>query len=76
MDDGRARRWRLLVLGAGSLLLFWAPLLAPLIQGWTLVDASLALRRGADSRLVAAFALGASLAGFALFLATEYLWVV
>lgn len=75
MDDGRACRRRLLLLGACSLLFFWAPLLAPLIQGWTLLDASLALRRGAAGRLVAALALGASLAGFALFLSAEYLWV-
>lgn len=76
MDDGRARRWRLFVLGAGSLVLFWAPLVAPLIQGWTLLDAALALRGGAADRRSAAFALGAAVAGLALFLATEYLWVV
>jgi hypothetical protein len=85
MDDAGVRRWRLsrcactrwqlLALGACSLLLFWAPLLAPLIQGWTFVAAGLALRREAASSLVAALALAASLAGFALFLATEYLWV-
>ncbi len=76
MDEDRAHRWRLLVLGAASLMLFWAPLLAPLIQGWTLLDSSLALRRRDASWRIAAFALGAALAGLALFLATEYLWVV
>jgi len=76
MNDGRAGRRRLLLLGACSLLLFWAPLLAPLIQGWTLLDAGLALRRGAADRLIAALALSAALAGFTLFLAAEYLWVI
>jgi hypothetical protein len=73
LERGRGRR--LALLGACSLLLFWAPLLAPLIQGWTFLEAGLALRRGEPRRRIAALALGASLAGFALFLATEYLWV-
>ena len=86
---------RLLLLGACSLLLFWAPLVAPFVQGWTLIEACLALRgaaRGKSSaggvacsggsadgmcgkRLRALLAAACALAGFVLFLATEYLWV-
>jgi hypothetical protein len=81
----RPRSSKLLVLGGCSLLFFWAPLVAPLIQVWTFVEAGLALRRraarsGAAERRnaghgPAVFALVASLAGFALFLAAEFLWV-
>jgi hypothetical protein len=79
MDDAGVRRRdprrRLFLLGSCSLLFFWAPLLAPLIQAWTFLEAGLALYGGAAGRWVPALALGASLAGFALFLAVEYLWV-
>lgn len=67
---------RLRVLACLSVLLFCVPLIAPLVQAVTLGNALLAARRGTADRLSVALAAGGAVAGFLLFLAIEYLWVV
>jgi hypothetical protein len=69
-------RVRLRALGLLSLALFWMPLLAPLIQVTTLADLALARRRGPVDRLSLLIAGGGALAGMALFLALQYVWVI
>ena len=72
----RPVRWRLRVLGVTSLVVFFVPLLAPFVQGWTLLETLYAAWRGRSDRLSLTLgALGAVL-GFALFLATEFAWVI
>lgn len=69
-------RLRLRILAVLSVALFFVPLLAPFVQAITFVEAVRQGWRGtADRASVAAAALGAA-AGFLLFLATEFLWVV
>lgn len=69
-------RWRLRVLGAISVLVFFVPLVAPFVQGLTLWETLHAAWRGQSDQLsVTLGALGAVL-GFALFLATEFVWVI
>jgi hypothetical protein len=66
----------LVVLGVLSVLFFWVPLLAPLIQLAALGQGLRAARWGlADGRSLA-LGLGGAFLGFGLFLALEYLWVI
>ncbi|HKN47421.1 MAG TPA: hypothetical protein VJ144_05570 [Candidatus Polarisedimenticolia bacterium] len=76
--DGLDRRVcrRLRILGPVSILVFFVPLVAPLVQAITLGDALLAAWRGTADRLSVALAAAGAALGFALLLATEYLWVV
>jgi len=70
-DAARAR-----VLGVLSIALFFVPLIAPLVQGGTLVYVLFRAWRGSlDRTSVIVAAVGAAL-GFVLFLATEYIWIV
>jgi hypothetical protein len=63
-------------LGVLSIALFFVPLVAPLVQGGTLVYALHRGWRGSlDRTSVIVAAAGAGL-GFILFLATEYVWIV
>jgi len=80
MTDGplHPRRYRLTLrlFGALSLVLFWLPLWAPLLQVGTLAHALWCAWRGSADRLsVVVAAAGASL-GFCLFLALQYIWIV
>lgn len=64
------------LLGVLSVALFFVPLVAPLVQGGTLVFAVYASwRRSLDRTSMVVAALGAAV-GFVLFLATEYIWIV
>ncbi|HEU4400531.1 MAG TPA: hypothetical protein VFT43_00365 [Candidatus Polarisedimenticolia bacterium] len=67
---------RLRVLGVLSLALFWVPIWAPLIHLATLVLVLHAAWQGAADRLSVAIGAGGMAAGFALFLALQYLWIV
>jgi len=75
LPDRRARR-RLRILGAISVVIFFVPLVPPLVQAATLLDALRAAWRGSADRLSVACAAGGAALGFLLFLATEFLWVV
>ena len=64
------------ILGVLSLLVFFIPLIAPLVQAATLVYVLSAAWRGSlDRTSVIIGAAGAAL-GFVLFLATEVIWIV
>ena len=80
MTDGRLppRRCRLLLrlLGGLSLLLFWLPLLAPLLQIGTLAQALWCAWRGMGDRLSVTLAAAGATLGFCLFLALQYVWLV
>lgn len=68
--------WRLRILGAVSVAVFFVPLVAPFVQvltGWETLHA--AWRHRADRLSLALGGLG-SLIGFALFLATQFVWVI
>jgi hypothetical protein len=67
---------RLRTLGALSLLLFWLPLWAPLIQAATLAFTLRAAWRGSSDRLSIVAGAGGAALGFSLFLATQYVWIV
>jgi len=75
---GHPRRGRLALglLGALSLLLFWLPLLAPLLQAGTLALALWRAWRGSADRLGVILAAAGAGLGFCLFLALQYVWLV
>jgi hypothetical protein len=64
------------LLGAAAVLLFWVPLLAPLIQLAALFEAVRAAWRGTARRSSLAVAAGGAGLGFALFLCLQFLWIV
>ncbi len=82
--EGAYRDWRvprvgptsLVVLGVLSLLLFWVPLLAPLIQLAALVQCLRTARWGLAEPWSLAIGVGGAFVGFGLFLALEFLWVI
>ncbi len=59
-----------------SVLVFFVPLLAPLVQVATLAEALRTAWHGSIDRVSVAWAAGGAALGFLLFLAAEYLWVV
>lgn len=63
-------------LGVLSLLLFFVPLVAPLVQGATLAYVLFAAWRGSLDRVSVVVGAAGAAVGFLLFLATEYVWVV
>jgi hypothetical protein len=67
---------RVRALGVISLLLFFVPLVAPLVQAATLAYALWKAWQGALDRTSLVVAAIGSAAGFLLFLATEYIWIV
>ena len=69
-------RARLYVLGLLSLILFWLPLLAPVIQFAAVVECLRVARWGVASPLSLAAGLSGALIGFILFLALEFFWVI
>jgi len=67
---------RLRILGVLAVLLFWVPLLAPFVQAICAVEAARAAWTGRARRASLLIAgIGAAL-GFALFLATQWVWIV
>jgi hypothetical protein len=84
MNGGVLRDWQvprvgptsLVVLGVLSVLLFWVPLLAPLIQLATLLQSLRTARWGLAAPWSLAIGVGGAIVGFGLFLALEYLWVI
>ncbi len=66
----------LVVLGVSSVLLFWVPLLAPLIQLATVMQCLRTARWGLAEPWSLAIGIGGALFGFSLFLALEFLWVI
>ena len=68
--------WRVRGLGVLSLVLFFVPLVAPLVQAITLVYALSRAWHGAIDRTSVVVAAIGSAVGFLLFLATEYIWIV
>jgi len=70
-----ARRWARL-LGLLSVVFFFVPLVAPLVQAGTLVYVLFAAWRGSLDRTSVIVGAAGSALGFVLFLATEYLWIV
>jgi hypothetical protein len=75
LPDRRARI-RLRILGSISVLVFFVPLVAPLVQLVTLADALRIAWRGSADRVSVAWGAGGAALGLLLFLATEYVWVV
>ena len=67
---------RLRGLGVIALLVFFVPLVAPLIQVGTLAYALGKAWRGSIDRTSVVVAVAGAGAGFLLYLATEYLWIV
>ena len=82
--EGVRRDWKvprvgptsLVVLGVLSVLLFWVPLLAPLIQLAALLRSLRAARWGLAEPWSLAIGVGGAFLGFGLFLALEYLCVI
>ncbi len=66
----------LVVLGVLSILFFWVPLLAPLIQLAALLQSLRTARWGLAEPWSLAIGIGGAFLGFGLFLALEYLWVI
>jgi len=64
------------VLGVVSVVLFFVPLIAPLVQAVTFVYVLFAASRGSPDRISVIVGAGGSAMGFVLFLATECLWVI
>ncbi len=64
------------VLGVLSLLFFWVPLLAPLIQLAALIQSVRSARRGLAPAWSLVIGIGGAVVGFGLFLAIEFLWIV
>ena len=64
------------VLGVLSVLVFFVPLIAPLVQVGTLVFVLAAAWRGLLDRSSVIIGSGGAALGFVLFLATEYIWIV
>jgi len=69
-------RVRLRILAVLSVALFFVPIVAPFVQVITWVEAVRLGRAGRADRLSVALAAFGAGAGFLLFLAAEYLWVV
>jgi hypothetical protein len=67
---------RLRVLAVLALALFWAPLVGPFVQAIAAVEAARAAWTGRARRASIALAGAGAGAGFALFLATQWIWVV
>ncbi|MGH9750260.1 MAG: hypothetical protein ACRD5D_02205 [Candidatus Polarisedimenticolia bacterium] len=63
-------------LGVAAVLLFWVPLLAPLIQLAAFIEAVRAAWRGSARRSSLAIAAGGAGLGLALFLCLQYVWIV
>ena len=63
-------------LGALSLVVFFVPLVAPLVQAATLVYALSRAWKGSIDRTSLVVAAVGSAVGFLLFLATDYIWIV
>lgn len=72
----RRHRMRLRLLGVLSLALFWMPLVAPLLQLWTIADTLRAAWRGSVDRLSVAIGTAGAVGGFVLFLLATYAWIV
>jgi len=72
----RAASRRARVLGFLSILVFFVPLIAPLVQIGTLVFVLTVAWRGLLDRTSVILGSGGAALGFVLFLATEYLWIV
>ena len=66
----------LVVLGVLSVLLFWVPLLAPLIQLAAVVQALRSARWGLAEPWSLVIGLVGAFVGFGLFLTLEYRWVI
>ena len=75
MTEAKRSPW-LVAGGILSVLLFFVPLWAPLIQAATFVAALVAARRGTSPRATWVFGLACSCAGFVFSLVLEYLFVV
>ena len=71
---GWGPRW-LAGLGSLSLLLFWVPFLAPLIQAVTLIQCIRAARWGVAEAWSLALGVGGALLGFGRFLARNHLGI-
>ncbi len=79
LSNGRIPRsgWvSAVVLGVLSLLFFWIPLLAPLIQLAALVQSARCARRGLAPAWSLAIGFGGAVIGFGLFLAIEHVWLI
>ena len=74
-DARAARRWAR-SLGLLSVVVFFVPLVAPLIQAGTLAYVLSAAWRGSLDRTSVIVGAAGSALGFVLFLATEYFWIV
>ena len=70
-----AARWAR-ALGVLSVIVFFVPLLAPLVQVGTLVYVLTASWHGSLDRTSVIIGAGGSALGFVLYLATEYVWIV
>jgi hypothetical protein len=64
------------LLGLLSVVLFFVPLVAPLLQGGTFAYVLYAAWRGTLDRTSVIVGAAGSALGFLLYLATEYIWVV
>ncbi len=64
------------VLGVLSLLFFWIPLLAPLIQLAALIQSVRCARRRLAPAWSLAIGFGGAVVGLGLFLAVEHVWLV
>ena len=66
----------LVVLGVLSILFFWVPLVAPLIQLAALVQCLRTARWGLAEPWSLVIGVGGAFVGFGLFLALQYRWVI
>lgn len=64
------------LLGLLSAILFFVPLVAPLLQGGTFAYVLWGAWRGTLDRTSVIVGAAGSALGFVLFLATEYIWIV
>lgn len=64
------------VLGVLSLVFFWVPLLAPLIQFAALIQSVRSARRGLVPIWSLVIGIGGAVVGFGLHLAIEFLWII
>ncbi|HKB08557.1 MAG TPA: hypothetical protein VKF61_09790 [Candidatus Polarisedimenticolia bacterium] len=64
------------LLGLLSVVLFFVPLIAPLLQGGTFAYVLYGAWRGKLDRTSVIVGAAGSALGFVLFLATEYIWIV
>jgi len=70
-----ASRWAR-ALGVLSVVVFFVPLVAPLVQAGTLVYVLFAAWHGWLDRTSVIVGAGGSALGFVLFFATQYIWIV